>query len=185
MDGQAGHVLGLDFDLAGVQSGPDLDAELGDLIPDARGTADRPGWAVERGQDAIADRLHGTSAESLDLAPGQVIVLAEELPPAGIAQLRGELVDPTMSVNRTVASTRFGSGVGRTPVTKAAISADDRILVAGPDQVVGARQLEVGRTFDVRRQVAAVVRGEAERFGSVDDQRRTRIAGSTSRTSLS
>ena len=153
----------LDFDLPGVQSGPDIDAELGDLIPDARAAADRPGWAVERGQDAIADRLHGTSAESLDLAPGQVIVLAEE-PQQGIAQLRGELVDPTMSVNRTVASTRFGSGVGRTPVTKAAIS-NDRILVAGPDQVVGARQLEIGRTFDVRCQVAAVVRGETKRLG--------------------
>ncbi len=77
-----------------------------------------------------------------------------------------------MSVKRTVARTRCGSGAGRTPVRKSWISADDRLLVAGPDHVVDAGQLDELRAGYVLGEIASVLDAEPARLGSVDDERR-------------
>ena len=123
MDREPGDVVRQDLDLADVEPGADLEPELADLVADRDGAADRPGRAVERGKEAVAD--------DLDLGPPnrsswrRTIRLwspssrCQRASPSSAASR----VDPTMSVNRTVASTRRGSGTGRTPVTKSWISA--------------------------------------------------------------
>ena len=76
-----------------------------------------------------------------------------------------------MSVNSTV---RAASGVEHRPDAGHEVCdlGQDRLLIAGPDQVVGAGQLHVSSIGDVLGQVPTMLDGEARRLGSVDDQRR-------------
>ena len=88
-------------------------------------------------------------------------VLAEQRLPAGVAELgrplrRADDVGEqdgrqhAMRLRRRADAGDEGLDLG-----------DDRVLVAGPDQVVGARQLDVLGRRDVLGEVAAVVDGEA------------------------
>ena len=92
VDREAGDVVRLDLDLADVEPGPDLEPELGDLVADRRGTADRPGRAVEGGQDAVADDLDLGPAEPIELAPDDPVVVREQPLPAGVAQFGRQLL---------------------------------------------------------------------------------------------
>ena len=59
------HTALAQFDLAGVQPGPDLQADAGQLLPDGGCAADRPAWAIEGGQDAVASGLDESALELL------------------------------------------------------------------------------------------------------------------------
>ncbi len=78
----------------------------------ARRAADRPapGRRSARSTPSPA-RVHLDAAEAIQLAARPRVVLAEQLAPAAVAELGRPSVEPTMSVKRTVASTRVRLGL--------------------------------------------------------------------------
>ena len=83
----AGDVVALQLDLAGVEPGAHLDAQRprrrGDRVR-ARDRARRP---VERGEDVVAARVDLAPAEALELAPLAASERVEQLAPLAVAQL--------------------------------------------------------------------------------------------------
>jgi hypothetical protein len=80
VDGDAADVAVAEFHLAGVQPGPDLDADAAQLVPEGGRTADRSAGPVKGRQDAVAGGLDQLAAELLDQPPGQLVSAG---PPAG------------------------------------------------------------------------------------------------------
>jgi hypothetical protein len=85
------HAALAQFDLAGVRPGPDLQADAGQLLPNGGCAADRPAWAIEGGQDAVASGLDESALEFLDHAAGELVVHSQDLAPAPIAKLSGPI----------------------------------------------------------------------------------------------
>ena len=73
--------------LAGVQAGADLEAELAHRLGDRAGAADRPGRAVEGGEEAVAGGVDLLAAEPDQLAPDERVVALEQVAPAPVAEL--------------------------------------------------------------------------------------------------
>ena len=79
-------------------------------LHDRAGAADRAGRAVEGGEEAVAGGVDLAAAEAGELRAHAGVVLAPAAPASGGRRARRACsVEPTMSVNRTVASTRSGS----------------------------------------------------------------------------
>jgi len=95
-----------DLDLAGVEAGPHLQTKGAYGVADRACTMDRSARAVEGGEEPV----------SRSCSP-----ISERQRASPISAAR--LVDSTMSVNMTVASTRVGSGVWRAPVKNSSVSA--------------------------------------------------------------
>ena len=96
--------------LAGVQARAHVEAERATHVRDRPRAADRARRPVEGGEEPVAGRVDLAPAEALELATHERVVALEQLAPAAVAELaRARSVEPTMSVNRTVASTRSGS----------------------------------------------------------------------------
>ena len=69
-------------DLAGVQPGPDLEAELANGRDAAQGAADRPGGPVERRQEAITGRVDLLAPEARELAADDRVVVGRAARPS-------------------------------------------------------------------------------------------------------
>ena len=151
----------------------------------ASGAADRPGRAVERGEEAVADDLDLVPAEALELAPDDPVVVRQQALPAAVAELGRQLrrADDVGEQDGREHAARLG----RRPNAGHEVLdlGDDRVLVAGPDQVVGAGQLDVLRAGDVLGEVPSVLDAEARGASRWMTSVGTRIVGRTSRTSLS
>ena len=116
VDGQTPQVAIGQLNLARVHTSTDLDPERCDHISDRAGTADRPSRAVERREEAVArrgdlrPRKRASSVRTARLWSFKTVCHARS--PSAAASS----VDPTMSVNSTVARTRSGSRARRAPV---------------------------------------------------------------------
>src|SRR6187399_2370408 len=67
MDGDAARVPARHVDLAGVETGPDLDAERPDRVGHGGGTPDGPGCAVEEGQESVSGGDDLAASEPVEL----------------------------------------------------------------------------------------------------------------------
>src|SRR6185436_8716615 len=67
VDREAADVLADRLALARVEAGAQLDAELPHRVAQLHRAADRARGAVERREDAVAERLHGAAAEARQL----------------------------------------------------------------------------------------------------------------------
>jgi hypothetical protein len=70
VDSDATDVALAQLDLTGVEAGPDLEVDPGQLVAEGGGAADRPAGAVEGGQNAVAGGLDELTAELLDQPAG-------------------------------------------------------------------------------------------------------------------
>src|SRR3984893_17144631 len=115
MHGNADHAVTYHFALAGVQPGANLKSQR--AYPFAHGTRAtyRPGGAVESGEEAVTRSVHLAPTKSGQLFSHHRVPVAAQLAPSPITHL-GRALDPTMSVNITVATTRSGSSRRRSPV---------------------------------------------------------------------
>jgi hypothetical protein len=77
-----------------------------------------------------------------------------------------------MSVKRTVASTRSGSGTGRVPGQELLDLVDDLVRVPGGDPVVRAGELDELRARDPRCEIAALCHIHVVVAPAVEDERR-------------
>ena len=85
------HVAAAQLDLAGVDGGSDLQVDRGQAVDQAEGAAQCSRRRVERGQDAIAGRLHQLAMPAGDLGAHDLVVAIENNPPAPVSHGRGLL----------------------------------------------------------------------------------------------
>src|SRR5262249_29843001 len=81
------HVLAPKFDLPGVESGADLDAQRLHSGDDGLRAPDGAGRAVEGCQDAVAGVLHEPSTVPLQFSTDEGVVLVEEVLPPPVPHL--------------------------------------------------------------------------------------------------
>ena len=112
---------------------PHLDAQGSDRLADRDGRSDGPGRPVEHRQESVT--CDGTSRPRNRSNSRRTTVLCDWMTSRHRRSPRraASCVEPTMSVNSTVARTRSGSGAGRTPVTNSWISLT--IASASPAQI--------------------------------------------------
>ena len=83
-----GHVVVAKLDLPDVNSGPDVQAELVERIPDGQSALEGPGRGIEGCEGAVAGALHQPPGEAPDLAFGHLVVLIESLFPGPVPEQR-------------------------------------------------------------------------------------------------
>ena len=81
----------MELALARVQAGADLEAQRRDAVPERGCAADRACGAVEGGEEAVPGRVDLVAAEALELAADGNTVGLEQLAPAAVAEVSGEL----------------------------------------------------------------------------------------------
>ena len=75
VDGDAGDIaVVVDFDLAGVDSSTDLDADAAEGVAELHATFDSQRRRVEHGEQAVASALHDAAAMLVDEAAGGAVV---------------------------------------------------------------------------------------------------------------
>src|SRR6266513_2344157 len=80
--------------LAGVLAGPDFQADCPECIANRLGAGDGPRWSIEQDQGAVPSCLDQLSTIALDLAVQDPVVRLEKVPPAEIADARGNRCRP-------------------------------------------------------------------------------------------
>ena len=63
---------------------PHVDVESAQRLADGQGAFDGSTGTVERGHEAVSDRLHRATPETLDLRADALIVVFEQVPPATV-----------------------------------------------------------------------------------------------------
>ena len=89
VDCDAADVVADQLTFSGVEADAHLDPEVAHRVAGRAGASDRPRGSVERGQEAVAHRLHRPSAVALELAAHEPVVLSERVQPAAVSELRG------------------------------------------------------------------------------------------------
>jgi hypothetical protein len=165
-------VIASQLDLTGVQASPDLKADARDCIADRSCSPHRAGRPIERGEESVAGGLDLAPAAACQGGPHEPIVLVQQCAPLPVAE-RGR-------TNRRVHD--IGEQDGRKhpvrlgerpdPGRELLDLADDRLLVAGPDEVVDARQLNELRAWNVLGEVAPHGDRQVLDVAVMDHQRR-------------
>jgi hypothetical protein len=124
VDSDATDVALPQLDLTGVEAGPDLEVDPGQLVAEGGGAADRPAGAVEGGQNAVAGGLDELTAELLDQPAGTgsgsardswaVLTHAEPLPlwPRSTQVTTGRAMRDNPRYQRVVSSYRSEGPIG-------------------------------------------------------------------------
>jgi hypothetical protein len=89
-----------------VKSGPDLELEPPERVADRRGGENGAGGPVERCKEPVAGRVELRALEPGELAADDRVMPLEQFSPGESPSRDASSVEPTMSVKRTVASTR-------------------------------------------------------------------------------
>ena len=186
VDREACDVIRHNLDLADVEPGTDLEPEVPDLVADRRGTANRPRRAVERGQKPSPMTLTSVPPKRVELVPDDPVVVRQQPLPSAVSQFGRQLRRPD-DVGEHQGREHPAWIEHRSNARYEILDlCDDRVLIACPDEVVGAGQLDVLGTRNVLGEVPPVLDAEdqwphSRWMTSVG----TWIAGRTSRTSLS
>ena len=129
VDGDAADVVADQLDLAGVKAGADLDAERGHVVGDRRGRTRPRGSARRRSRGSRRPVVLTSRPPKRSRWPRTTFWCSssrsrQRRSPISAARR----VESTMSVKRTVASTRSGTGPGRTPVRNSSIASSGPAL---------------------------------------------------------
>lgn len=104
-----------------MKSGTNLDPQWLNFLGDSAGATHASRRPVEGGQDAIAGGFYLLAAKTCEIALDRRVVTIEEIAPSAIAERRSFLIEPTMSVNKTVTRIRSASTGARDPVKNSSI----------------------------------------------------------------
>jgi hypothetical protein len=171
VDGDPADVAVAELNLAGVQPRPELDADASQLISER----------------AAAQRIARPGPSKVASIPSPVVLIS--WPPNSSTSRRATSswtlsssrqrrspsrlacpVEPTMSVNSTVASTRVGAAIRRTPVRKASIWSEGKLRRFPDEGRVGPGKLDQARLGDVLGEVAAMLGRDVPGVPSMHDQ---------------
>ena len=160
--------------------------QAGHLLADGAGAADRPGRAVEGGEEAVAHRLHLAAAVQGELAPDRGVVALEQLPPAAVAEL-GRLLGRADDVGEEDRRQRpFGFAGAAAADEELLDLVEQRVDVAGERQVVLARAARrSGRRGSPRPSSGPGAAGTIRSPARCRTRVGTSIAGRIARTSIS
>jgi hypothetical protein len=109
----ASDVVTAQLTLAGVQAASDVNSQLRHALSERGGASHGSGRPVECREEPVPGVLDYAALEAGDPGSGDLVVLLEQFAPASVAEFDGPCVESTMSVNRTVASTRSAGGLCR------------------------------------------------------------------------
>ena len=173
MQSDACDVAAAHLDLAGMQSGPELDADGSHRVPDCSGTTDGAGRAVEDSYEGVASGVHLTAAKPVQLLTNKQPMLVQQPCPAVVTQacrglgggddVREEYGDQDPVGRRH----RRGAGQESLDLRQNAVG------VAGPIGVALTRKLDVPGPRNALSQIAAVLDPDDLVALPVQDQRGT------------
>src|SRR5579863_571036 len=89
VNGHPGYVVASDLDLTCVDTGPHVNVEGLQRLPDGHGALDRPTRTVEGGYEAVAHRLYLATPIPLELRAHALVVAIKEIPPPSVPEPRG------------------------------------------------------------------------------------------------
>jgi hypothetical protein len=89
VDREPGELLPDALALSRVDPGPDREAERPDPLADRPSARDRAGGAVEAREEAVPGGVELDAAVARELAPDELVVPLQQLPPRAVAQLGG------------------------------------------------------------------------------------------------
>ena len=145
---------------------------------------DRARRPVERRQEAIPGGVDLAATETLELLSHYLRGAAPAASPTRWSpSSAARSVEPTMSVKRTVARTRSGSGAGHARQELLDL-AQDRVRPCAHPRVVGAGELDEARPGNLRGDVLALLDLDVASPVRCRTRVGTRIEGSTCRTSI-
>ena len=98
--------VAVDFDLTGVHASTDRDADAGQRVSQSDAAGNALGWTVERDQQTVAGALHHAAAVLVDETLAIRSWLSSNARQTASPRSADWRVDPTMSVNSTVANLR-------------------------------------------------------------------------------
>jgi hypothetical protein len=111
VDGEPADLAVDQFALSGVQACADVDPQLAYGFSNSRSARDCSSRSVEDREEAVARCVHLSAAVSSELAADPFVVELNSSRPRRSPSSAALAVEPTMSVNSTVARTRSGSCV--------------------------------------------------------------------------
>ena len=136
------------LDLAGVDACAHLDAEVAQRQRRSPRRSGRRGRGRRTSRTSRRRRCRPRGRGSARAARARAGGAARAARSRRGRRARRLAVDPTMSVKSSVASTRSGSTSSRTPAEEPLDLVEQRLPIALPRQVVGARQLDHPRARD-------------------------------------
>jgi hypothetical protein len=153
VDRHAAHPVARHFDLADVDADPHLQAVRCDRRADRRRALQRPGGAVEHGENAVAGGVDLTAPEQLELAAHALVVQGERLPPGPLAdghRLRGGADEVGHEERRqhpvveSAAEPDPGAGAGYVQRHEGLVAGDQRVVTGrAVEEIIGA-ELHLG-----------------------------------------
>src|SRR5262245_64784580 len=106
MDGDAANLVTVQLDLAGVEPDAHVDADSAHGVPDGASAAHGPSGSIEGREEPVARGADLSTAEAFELGPREAVVVAMSSDHRRSPMPATWSVEPTTSVNSTVASTR-------------------------------------------------------------------------------
>ena len=91
MNGESYDFPVCEFAFACVETRTQLQAVLGRGCDDRARTFDRPRWAVEGSEEAIASGVDFFATKACKLAPDELAVACQQIAPTSVAELSGSL----------------------------------------------------------------------------------------------
>jgi len=122
VDGDPSHVGSDELDLTRVASGPDRETEITHGAADRTSAPDSAGGSIERRQEPVTGRVDPSAPIEVDLARARSLCSASTRFHAASPSRAASSVEPTISVNNSVAKTRSASVDRRMPVKNSSIS---------------------------------------------------------------
>ena len=146
---QTAHAVPPELHLAGVDPGPHPKVERRHGLADGAATTYSPPRPVEGGEEPVAGGIHLASAESVQLAADNDIVLVEHLAPAPVPELGGarRRPDDVGEEERGKDAVELAGAAGSSQELLDLV--DDGVAVLEEDDVIGSRELAVDGAVDV------------------------------------
>src|SRR5437667_937302 len=161
-----------DVELSGVKARADSDTKLMDTLDNRERAADRAGWPVEDGKEAVASSIDLSAAKTSELAANEAVMVADEGAPSCIAQLNGPTggLDHVREEHGRQDAGRFRAVAGASEEFLDLVQ--DGVGVADPCEMVDAGKLDESRARNALGEVAAAADCDASVAGAMEDERR-------------
>ena len=175
--GDAADIVTTPLDLTGMQTGPNLDAEVAGPVADHQRTAYGPGRPVEEGQDPVTRVLHQLAFEVPDLSAHQGAVIGQDLGPPAVThpdRCAGGIDDVG---EEDGGQDPLGGGSVTVSGDELLDLVDQRIHIPHKGDNVIAGELDEAGSGDMVGDVATVLDGRGQGVAPVQDQCRCRNAG--------
>lgn len=123
MDGNSTEPPVLEFALSRVHPGPDLEAEVDDVVVESTGEGDRDRGDLERREEAVSGRIHFPATERDKPGAESGVVIPQQIGPRAVTELNqaGGRIDDVGEQHRRQDAAREGLEVLEPPLLSARV----------------------------------------------------------------